>query len=41
MIANIQTQEVVSVSVEKEVQYVIVQDPELAYVGGGSSTVLL
>ena len=38
MIADIQTQEVVSVSIEKAVQYVIVQDPELIYVGGGSAT---
>lgn len=36
MIADIQTQEVLSVSIGKEVQYVIVQDPELAYVGGGT-----
>lgn len=38
MIAAIQTQEVLSVSLENEVQYVIVQDLELAHVGGGSST---
>ena len=37
MIADIQTQEVVSVSIEKAVQYVIVQDPELIHVGGGSA----
>ena len=36
MIVDIQTQEVVSVSIEKDVQYVIVQDPELAHVGGGT-----
>lgn len=36
MIADIQTQEVLSVPVEKAVQYTIVQDPELAYVGGGT-----
>ena len=35
MIADIQTQEVVSSAAEKEVQYVFVQDPELLNVGGG------
>ena len=35
MIATIQTQEVVSVAAEKEVQYVFVNDPELLNVGGG------
>ena len=39
MIATIQTQEVVSVVTEKEVQYVFVQNPELIHVGGGSSTI--
>ena len=35
MIATIQTQEVVPVAAEKQVQYVFVQDPELLNVGGG------
>ena len=35
MIATIQTQEVVSVVTEKEVQYVFVNDPEMLNVGGG------
>ena len=35
MIADIQTQEVVSLATEKEVQYVFVQDPDLVHVGGG------
>ena len=35
MIADVQTQEVTSLATEKEVQYVFVQDPELAHVGGG------
>lgn len=39
MIADIQTQEVVSVSLPKDVQYTIVQDVELVYVGGGTSTI--
>ena len=39
MIADIQTQEVVSVTLEKDVQYTIVQDIELAFVGGGTTTV--
>ena len=36
MIADIQTQDLVSVSPEKDVQYSIVQDVELVHVGGGS-----
>jgi len=40
MIADIQTQEVLSISIEQDVQYVIVQDPELVHVGGGSTTTL-
>jgi|GEM_PF-2779642 len=40
MISEIQTQDaVVSVSAEKDVQYTIVQDTELAHVGGGNSSV--
>lgn len=35
MIADIQTQEVTSLATEKEVQYVFVQDADLANVGGG------
>lgn len=35
MIADIQTQEVVSIAAENEVQYVFVQDAELLNVGGG------
>lgn len=35
MIADIQTQEVVSLAAEQEVQYVFVQDQDLAHVGGG------
>jgi len=38
MIADIQSQEVVSVSLEKDVQFTIVQDIELVHVGGGTST---
>lgn len=38
MIADIQTQEVISVAAKKEVQYAFVQDPELVHVGGGSSS---
>ena len=37
MIATIQTQEVVSLAAEKQVQYVFVQDPELVHIGGGSA----
>ena len=39
MIADIQTQEVVSASMEQDVQFVIIQDPELAYVGGGTTSI--
>ncbi len=39
MTADIQTQEVLSVSQELDVQYTLVQDMELAQVGGGSSFV--
>lgn len=35
MIADIQTQEVVSLATEQEAQYVFVQDQDLANVGGG------
>ncbi len=38
MIADIQTQDLVSVALENDVQYKIVQDVELAYVGGGTTT---
>lgn len=38
MIADIQTQEVLSVSIDQDVQYVIVQDPELVHVGGGTTS---
>ena len=37
MIADIQTQATVIVAPEKTVEYKIVQDTELAYVGGGNS----
>lgn len=37
MIADIQTQEVLALSLEQETQYILVQDLELAHVGGGSS----
>lgn len=39
MIVEIQTQEVVPVSQELNVQYTLVQDVELAHVGGGHSFV--
>ena len=39
MIADIQIQEVLSTSQELDVQYTLVQDVELAQVGGGSTFV--
>jgi hypothetical protein len=36
MIADIQTKEVLVLSLEQDIQYTIVQDLELAHVGGGS-----
>ncbi len=38
MIATTQTQEVVAVATEKQVQYVFVEDAALIHVGGGSAT---
>ena len=39
MIATIETQELVSVAAEKEVQYVFVNGPALLNVGGGMASV--
>ncbi len=39
MIADIQTQEVLSTATEQAVQYVIVQDADLAHVGGGTTSI--
>ena len=41
MIADIQTQEVVSIAAEKQIQYAFVKDAELIHVGGGTTFVLV
>ena len=38
MIAITQTQEVVAVATEQQVQYVFVEDTSLIHIGGGTST---
>ncbi len=38
MIATTQTQEIVTVAAEQQVQYVFVEDTSLIHVGGGSAT---